>query len=355
MSAAARRPGGSWVSQSYDKLALVVVLTALLASAILLVLRIGGYRRGFDVRASAQAGDAGKRASPIDIALFTDVVHAVSRPYQVPPQGRRMFVGEVRVASIPDGAPIPFGAATDPFTGQPQPAIDFDPDSDGDGISDKLELTHGLNPNDPADATQDQDGDGYSNIEEVQSGTDLRDAEKFPPPAAKLRLVRTVVNPFKLRFLGISRLPDGDRYQLNLRTLERTYFPRMGDEVEGHTLLAYEEKAPDGPTLVLKQGETVIRLIQGRVINQEARSALMIFLIDGSRLRLQLGDEFKLKDRAYKVIDIKVDRVLIRDEQEGKDTTVGLLSDEDRARLQGGGGLAPTAPPASASPIGGQP
>jgi pectate lyase len=39
-------------------------------------------------------------------------------------------------------------------------------DSDGDGMPDAWEKTHGLNPNDPGDAAKDRDGDGYSNIEE---------------------------------------------------------------------------------------------------------------------------------------------------------------------------------------------
>ena len=39
-------------------------------------------------------------------------------------------------------------------------------DSDGDGMPDKWEKKHHLNPNDPTDANRDNDGDGYTNIEE---------------------------------------------------------------------------------------------------------------------------------------------------------------------------------------------
>lgn len=355
MSGAARRPGGSWISQSYDKLALVVVLAVLLVSAILLVTRIGGNRRAFDQGTWAQAASAGQRATPIDTSAITAAVEQVRAPFQVAAQNRRMMVGELRVASIPDGAPIPYGATANPFTGQPQPSVDDDPDSDGDGISDKLEMVAGLNPGDPSDALGDLDADGYNNLEEIQSGTDLRLASDFPPPVAKLRLFRTLVNPFKLRFLGISRLPDGDRFQLNLRTLERTYFPRMGEEVEGYKLTSYDEKAPEGPTLTMQQGGATIRLVQGRVINQEARMALLVFLLDGTRMRTQMGETFKLKDLSYKVVDIKEDRVVIRDEQEGKETTVNLLSDEERRRLQGGGATGPSSALPGASPPGRQP
>lgn len=351
MSAQARRPGGSWISQSYDKLVLVIVLVALLVSAVLLVLRVGGNRRAFDRETWAQP-QGGQAAQPVDVSGYTNLLGQLAQPYQIPAANRRMLVGDVRVASIPDGAPIPFNATTDPFSGAPQPAVNFDPDSDGDGLSDKVELTLGLNPSDPADASADLDSDGYTNLEESQAGTDLNSATNFPPPAAKLRLVRTVVNPFKFRFLGISRLPDGDRYQLNLRTLERTYFAKLGDEVEGFKVQTYDEKAADGPTLVLDQAGQKIRLIQGRVINQEARSAILVFLLDGARMRVQMGDVFKLKDRSYKVVDIKDDRVLIRDEQEGRDTVVGLLSDEERMRLQSG--IAAPSAPSLGTPPGGR-
>lgn len=46
------------------------------------------------------------------------------------------------------------------------------PDSDHDGMPDAWELAHGLNPNDPADASVDIDNDGYSNLEECLNRTD---------------------------------------------------------------------------------------------------------------------------------------------------------------------------------------
>jgi hypothetical protein len=49
-------------------------------------------------------------------------------------------------------------------------------DSDGDGMPDNYELTHGFDPDDPVDAIQDADGDGLTNLQEFFAGTDPREA-----------------------------------------------------------------------------------------------------------------------------------------------------------------------------------
>lgn len=336
------RPGNSWFGQNYDKLALAIVLALLLGSAILLLTWTTQAQQAAVADPGLQPGWVGKATAEADSTMLTNTLHLIQQPTQMGAQNRRMLVGELRVASIPDGAPIAYNATKDPFSGVTQPAVDYDPDSDGDGLTDKVELAAGLNPGDPSDGSADQDGDGYSNAEELQMSTDLRSATNYPPPIAKLRLARTLVNPFRFRFLGVSKLPDGDRFQLNLRSLERTYFARLGDSVEGYTVSQYEEKTPEGPVITLKQGSTVMRLVQGKVINQEARSAELVFILDGTRYRRQIGDELKLKDLLYKVVDIKADRVVLRDERDGKESVVYALSQEERARLQAVG--APSAP-----------
>lgn len=55
-------------------------------------------------------------------------------------------------------------------------------DQDGDGMLDRWEVAHGLNPDDPSDAVADPDGDGHTNLEEYQAGTNPND------PTSVLRL-----------------------------------------------------------------------------------------------------------------------------------------------------------------------
>ena len=43
-------------------------------------------------------------------------------------------------------------------------------DSDGDGMPDQWESSHGLDPQNSADGPMDRDGDGYTNVEEYLNG-----------------------------------------------------------------------------------------------------------------------------------------------------------------------------------------
>ena len=66
-------------------------------------------------------------------------------------------------------------------------------DWDGDGLPNLWETTYGFDPHDATGADDDPDGDGYTNLEEHQHGSDPNSAASFPPPAAKLTVVRPVV------------------------------------------------------------------------------------------------------------------------------------------------------------------
>lgn len=124
-------------------------------------------------------------------------------------------------------------------------------------------------------------------------------------------------------------------FNFNTRGSERTYFVSIGDEVEGFRVASYETNAPAGPTLVLQRGGQSFRLVRGRQITDEARTAFMILLLDGSRYRVRVNDTLTLRETRYKVIDIREDRVVLREEQTDKTATVTLISPEERERLMG--------------------
>jgi hypothetical protein len=81
-------------------------------------------------------------------------------------------VNETSEGRFPDGSSVLVRLA------EPTPAapnIYRMADVDADGIDDRWELQHGLNPNSAADAELDGDNDGVSNLNEFLSGTDPRD------------------------------------------------------------------------------------------------------------------------------------------------------------------------------------
>ncbi|HBA84961.1 MAG TPA: hypothetical protein DCZ95_12775 [Verrucomicrobia bacterium] len=325
--------------QNYEKLILVVVLVLLMGSALFLLLQIGQGQKSLDEAQWEQPQGTLKSVPPLDTKVYAGLQASLDHPFQSSQTVSRLMVSELRVSCISCGKPIPYSAAKCSFCAAAQPIMinTQDIDSDGDGMSDVFEKSKGLNAMSHEDAALDADGDGFTNFEEFLAGTDLNSATSSPPPTAKLRLIRVVSNPFKLRFQGVQKLADGNRYQLNLRTLERTFFARLGDQIEGFEVVEYVPETTEGPTLILRQGTTTIRLVKGRAITQHEMVADMALLIDRSRLRQKLGDVFQVKDVDYKVIDILRDRVLIRNVTTGKNTSVGLLSEGELELLRGSG------------------
>ncbi len=336
---AAPRSRTSWLSQTYDKLILVAVLVALLGSASFLVMQVGWERQELQGAWWERPGSTPKKVAPVDLAQFNEKRQEYFEPFQVELRSNAFMVSEVRVSCIECEKPIGLFAASCPFCGTTQPEH-FDPgkvDTDRDGIRDQLEIKWGMNPLDPTDAEQDLDGDGFTNIEEILYGTDPRDPADYPPPVVKLRVGRINRIPFKLRFQGEARLSDDSvRYQVNLRTLEQTFFVQMNDEVDGFKVLEYKPDAPAGPTLVLQQGDTVIPLVRGQAVEKQELMADMVYLIDRTRLRVKIGDVVNIKEHEYKVIDIVREGVLIRDEKSDKETLVGMLTDSEKSALMGG-------------------
>lgn len=340
----AQRPGGSPVQQHYDKIALVAVLLLLTVSAIMLVMQVSTRRKALEQGAHLSAG-GGQPAVGLDLSNHNQRVETIRNPVAVPAGSQRLAVGELRVACVNDGKPIPYEAMVCPFCGAAQPDPGVDRDSDGDKIPDEEELKMGLNYSDPTDARLDPDGDRYSNLDEFMAKTSHTNAASQPPPHTKLRLVRIKVDPFRMRFVSVQDSASGVLvFQLNLRSLERTYLKKLGEEAEGWVLTSYDAKAAEGPTLVLKKGDSLKPLVRGKIIQEDFKTATLVSLLDLKQFPVKKDDVFKLQERSYKVVDIGDTRVVIRDESTGSDITVERPTEADRLFLQGAGGEAAAVP-----------
>ena len=81
-------------------------------------------------------------------------------------------------------------------------------DNDGDGIPNNIELSVGLNPNDPNDSVLDLDGDGVSNIDEYLNGGDLAVDDVSPVLTVPSNLVVDSTGPTTPVDIGIASAID---------------------------------------------------------------------------------------------------------------------------------------------------
>jgi Big-like domain-containing protein/thrombospondin type 3 repeat protein len=81
-------------------------------------------------------------------------------------------------------------------------------DTDGDGIPDDVELSLGMNPGNPVDASEDFDRDGLSNLDEYRQGTDLRNPDTDGDSLADGREVTLGTSPL-LRDTDADGISDG--------------------------------------------------------------------------------------------------------------------------------------------------
>ena len=336
MSSTLRRT--NWLKQNYDKLLLVVVLLLLLCSALFLVWQVQQKRseQSDQVRASAPF----IKAASISTTNWEQPLNVISRT-NLMEVGRNIMGSEerVRCVSAKCGKPIPFDAAICPFCGAKQPEVE-DPltkSTAHDGIPDVWKKKYGFDILDETVANRDDDKDGFTNLEEFRAGTDPRDPKSHPDISSKLRVWHIGVHPFKLRFMTYMPTPSGvsTNYQLNLRT-GRTLFLKLGEVAEDYRLLAHEPTAADGDVLVLEKGAEKLRLVKGHDLQQSEMTADLIFMLDRKRFNGKVKDStIKIRDLEYKIIDIRLDGVILHESLSGKDIQVPLVTDAERNDVRG--------------------
>lgn len=351
----APRGKNDWIRDHYEKAILLVALVALLFSCVWLTQQIQADKDSAKP-GLARIGWRGTPVAPKDTVPF-DAVLAAARleATNALSVAERTTISERRVACVKCGKPIPYDAIECPFCLAVQPAIvDIKTlDTDDDGIPDQVELAWGLNPLDPSDAAGDLDNDGFTNLEEFKAKTDPKDPGDFPDPIVKLRVAGIRAVPFYLRFVSTSTFGDGTvRFQLNLQTLERTYFTKIGDAVLGYKVDQYDPKGPGGETLAMvrQSDQRSVVLVKGRPVTEQELAILFVYLVDRSRLPVQrLNDVFPLRGVEYKVVDIRRENVVIQNMKTGGKVTVPLWSPEERAAMLGQSAPASSSSPAPAS------
>jgi hypothetical protein len=342
-----------WIQDHYEKAILLVALIALLVSCVLLVQQVQSNKES----AALSLSRIGWKGTPVNLkdTVPFDAVLAEARASatNAVTVGARTTISELRVACVKCGRPIAYDALECPFCLAEQPEI-FDEttlDTDGDGMLDKDELALGLDPQNPADATGDLDGDGFTNLEEITAGTDPKDPASLPDPVVKLRVAGIKPVPFYLRYQGTQTMPDGSlRFLLNLQSLERSYFAKLGDVVLGYKAESHDPAGKNGETLTMvrQSDKRPVQLVKGRPVTEQELAILFVNLIDRSPVRpiQRLNDVFALRGVEYKVVDIGRESVLIQNVKTGEKVKVPAISSEERAAALG----RPDAAAAAAAP-----
>lgn len=313
----------TFVGSQYEKLITAVVLIALIASGVYVGIKLGtqgAEQTAFERRIALVPKHP--HAEVAVIAPYEQAESALKERPVVAAWSNALFVPETRCACVECRLPIPLSADVCPLCGEDQTdsAPPEDLDSDLDGIPDLWEKKHGLDARDPSDGPEDQDRDGWSNLEEFKFDTDPNDSSSHPDDIGKLRVVRIQARPFHLLFDSILKSSRGLKFGVNTRS-GKTYFKRLGEEVEGFELHSYKtnwvEEAiglsgitvrRDRSILTLKQGKKLVPLVYGKRITYQEYRADLVFLINDKRYAVKQGDKITVKGVGYKVIKIDIEK-----------------------------------------------
>ena len=158
----------NWLKQHYEKAILIVVLLALLASAVLLGRHITSRAAALRETAQPVVARPDQVFKDLDFSGHSNGFAQLASPVQVADVTNRLHTSEVRVFCMQCGKWIPYSAAVCPFCEAKQPPPpdqeDTQADSDKDGVPDAIEEKIGLDPYNASDVKIDHDGEDRKSV-----------------------------------------------------------------------------------------------------------------------------------------------------------------------------------------------
>lgn len=328
-----------WIRGSFDRLCALIALSVLVVALFVLGTMAQSLRSRLtdDARQMDALPVSHPNVTRVDKSPFEKILAAMRKPYQVGVWSNRMYAPEPRISCIKCERPIPLQAVKCPYcqAEQPNPDRGIDKDSDYDGMPDVWEKRCHLNPLDPGDANGDPDRDGFTNLDEYKAGTDPTSAESHPSWLGKLVVQAITPKPFNLVFQGVNQIGTGQLgllFQINLRNGGRTYWKRLGEDVEGFKLVSFAEQGNKGkPTLTIQRGEKPIPLIKDKVVPHNEYELELLFSVDGQVFKVGVPSKITVRDTVYEVKDVDSNggRVLIYDPTFNKDVWIGRSVEAD--------------------------
>lgn len=331
---------GGWLKKNYDRIMAAVALLVLLVSLILLAIQAQVQKleqQKFDQQLSALTPKF-EKAPPADKTVFKNALTALAAPFQTEAWALSLLTPELRVKCVNCDRPIPYAATNCTFAmcGAPQPDVPKDiVDRNHNGIPDEWEEKYGVFSFDPEILNADPDNDGFTTREEYDWKTDPKNPDSHPPYLAKVRVADIKPIPFRMIFKAVSRVNNIPEFQINLRKGGRTYWAKLGACVDkkdapDFILSAYDEHAPEGPTLTLVHGGKKIPLIKGKLVPRDDYEIKLISLIDQAVFSVRPDTEFELKGSKYRVkkVDTQRKSVLITDPSRDMDVWIERQASE---------------------------
>ncbi len=192
-----------------------------------------------------------------------------------------------------------------------------------------------IDPLDPNALEDDPSGDGFSNLEKWNWKCDPLNPESHPPYWTKLRLLRFIKIPFRLKFEAY----DGAEFQINTIDLRQpSQFLHVSDQITGtkFKIIGFDKKTHtdangvevDDSELTIQNLETKekLALILNKVIDSPDSYALFLYTWKGNaKIQVKKDKTFSVapeNDVQYKLVDIDVTRALIQSVKTGEKVTV---------------------------------